>query len=380
MSPPDPRDFPLPSAAPSVARGLHALAEASLAAASGQVADAREAEIDAALTALLAGEGGAELAAVFDTAPSASIGRHLWRALARCFDAGAQLDRGLATTSFAMPLVLVAALDAPRETPLILPGVVDDTAALVATLREHRALVGNEAFALSGALCGADAFEFARMPQWYRSAQSDALAPLAPEPAPIEVGGTQESVHLRLLVGSALAAPGVDLLRDTRVGGWGVPLARLLAQQMAISGVTVLALPRAPQSPVTAVWNGRNVQREVSAQLFASNAIRKLRAAVGEPVAVVSAHRCDGVPGNGELRLSLSSPFDPRDAEGFRCPLYPFDRVGDVVAMLVDLMRDCRVTDIRTLAGVHPDRDPATGLTLLFKPESIPAAAAVTLH
>jgi hypothetical protein len=182
---------------------------------------------------------------------------------------------------------------------------------------------------------------------------------------------------LRLLVGSALAAPGVDLLRDTRVGAWGMPLAHALARQLAIPGVTLLALPRAPQSLVNAVWNGRNVQREVSAQLFASNAIRKLRAAVGEPVAVVSAHRCAG---GGELRLSLSSPFDPREAEGFRCPLYPFDRVGDVAAMLVDLMRDCRVTDIRTLAGVHPDRDAATGLPLLFKPESLPPAAAVTLH
>ena len=62
----------------------------------------------------------------------------------------------------------------------------------------------------------------------------------------------------------------------------------------------------------------------------------------------------------------------PETREGFRCPLFPLDRAGDVVAMLVDLLRDCRVTDIRTLAGVHADRTDGTGLPLLFKPESIP--------
>lgn len=35
-------------------------------------------------------------------------------------------------------------------------------------------------------------------------------------------------------------------------------------------------------------------------------------------------------------------------------------------------MRDCRVGDVRTLAGVHDDRDSTTGLTLLFKPDTIP--------
>ncbi len=125
---------------------------------------------------------------------------------------------------------------------------------------------------------------------------------------------------------------------------------------------------------------GRAAQREVAAQIFASNAIRKFRATVGEPTAVISAHRAPDAPGGGELRLSLSSPFEPRDAEGFRCPLYPLDRAGDVVTMLVDLLRDCRVTDIRTLAGVHADLVDGTGAPLLFKPDSIPAAATFRTH
>ena len=116
------------------------------------------------------------------------------------------------------------------------------------------------------------------------------------------------------------------------------------------------------------------------AQLFASNAVRQLRASVGEPAAVISSHRAAGAPGGGELRLSLSSPFELRDAQGFRCPVYPGERVVDVATMLVELLHDCRVTDIRAVAGVHADRDALTGGPLLFKPETIPPSFPVTIH
>jgi hypothetical protein len=181
------------------------------------------------------------------------------------------------------------------------------------------------------------------------------------------------------VVGTTLAAPEVDVLAPAGVDGWAMPFARELARQLAVPGVSVLALPRAPQSPPAALQQGRAAQREIGVQLFASNAIRKLRSAVGEPTAVISAHRSAAAPGGGELRLSLSSPFDPRQAEGFRCPLFPTDRVGDVVTMLVDLLRDCRIADVRILPGVHPDRDPQSGMPLLFKPDAL-AAASSSLH
>jgi hypothetical protein len=101
--------------------------------------------------------------------------------------------------------------------------------------------------------------------------------------------------------------------------------------------------------------------------------LRELRASFGEPVAVLSAHRCADAPGGGELRLSLSSPLSPRDAQGFRCPLQPGERVGDAAAMLLDLLRDCRVDDVRVVSGVHADRDAVTGVRLLFKPDTMPA-------
>ena len=159
-----------------------------------------------------------------------------------------------------------------------------------------------------------------------------------------------------------------------------MPLAQELTRQLATTGLSVLALPRPPQAPLLALQHGRAAQREVGAQLFVSNAIRRFRARVGEPSAVISAHRCPAAPGGGELRLSLSSPFDPRQAEGFRCPLFPADRAIDVATMLLDLLRDCRVTDVRVIAGAEPDRDPGTGLPLLFRADAIPDGAAVVFH
>ena len=201
---------------------------------------------------------------------------------------------------------------------------------------------------------------------------------VALEPAPIALSGGPETVHLRFLVGRALAAPGVDLLHNVEVGKWGIPFTQALGRELGAPGISVLALPRAPQSLVRAVQQGRAAQREVGAHIFAGNAIRKLRASVGEPTAVISAHRAPDAVDGGELRLSLSSPFDPREAEGFRCPLFPLDRVEDVVAMLTELLSECRVTDVRVVPGLHGDRDPVSGLPLLFKGDDVPAAGIAT--
>src|SRR6185369_14064927 len=160
---------------------------------------------------------------------------------------------------------------------------------------------------------------------------------------------------------------------------WGVPFARELLAQLSSAGASVLALPRAPRRLLPAVSDGLAARREVAAQVFTSNALRKFRSAVGEPTAVISAHRAPDAPGGGELRLSLSSPFDARAAEGFRCPVFALERVHDVAAMLVTLLGDCRVTDIRILGGVHADRGDG-GVTLLFKPETIADAAKFRVH
>lgn len=370
----DPRVFPT-SVGPAHAP-LIELAEAGLAATTATRAD----EVDRALVRQLIDElesdRGTLLADTIANAPSPACARALWRALIAAWtSSGAAAEDGLAATLFALPVVVIAgreAGDPATGTEAALSGVLPDAARLAAMLREHEALAGNQAFALAPSLVASDAIDVSRLGElllWRKRANTHAVARDF-APAPIAVQPGQQGVHLRFLMGTALAAPGIDLLADTQIAKWGMAFAVELARQLAIPGLSVLALPRPPQSPPAALQHGRAAQREVGAQLFASNAIRRLRASVGEPSAAISAHRSPGSPGGGELRVSLSSAFDPGQAEGFRCPLFPTDRAEDVAQMLFDLLRDCRVADVRVIPGVHPDRDRQTGMLLLFKAEA----------
>jgi hypothetical protein len=368
---PDPRIWPPAAAAPAHAAAMHALARASLGGGTGRESDLHDAEIVAEFGALIRSGNGDALSQVLASSPSAAIYRHLWRRLAEAESAAG--DDAMAVTLFAVPVTLVAGLDGDRAAQATLPCVLDDVVALAAIMREHGALAGNQTFALAPALVAADAIDVARLPALLTGGFGGVTFEARElVPAPIELTGADARVFLRFVVGVAVASRGIDLLRDHGVGGWEMPFARALDRMLAEPGVTLLALPHAPQRLVSAAQNGRTAQRDVSAQLFASNAIRKLRAAVGEPGAVISAHHTGDAATGGELRLSLSSAFDAREAEGFRCPLYPADHAGDVADMLVTLMRDCRVTDVHVLSGIYGDRDAATGLPLLFKADALP--------
>jgi hypothetical protein len=375
----DPRTFPDPKAAPAESARMHALAAASQAA-SGRAAAVLDRELEDALAAMLLPGQGGRLAATFATAPSVAIYRHLWRLLVQCERSGQSADT-LGVTLFALPIVIVAGIEGDRHAQVSLSGVLGDVPALAAILREHRALAGNQSFALANVLAAQAAIDLAQLPDLltWRDVGEASDSPLALQALPIKLLPGPETVHLRFVVGRAVAAPMADLLRDDAVGKWGIPFAQALARELTVPGTAALALPRAPQSLLRAMQQGRAAQRDVGAGLFASNAIRKLRASVGEPTAVISAHRAPDASGGGELRLSLSSPFDPREAEGFRCPLFPLDRVRDVASMLLDLLAECRVADVRVAPGVHGDRDPLTGLPLLFKGDEVQALL-VALH
>ena len=367
----DPRVWPAAAAAEPYAGALHQHAAKSLTAATLSEAEPHNGAIADAFRALIAKPDGAALSRIFESAPSAAIYRHLWRELAHA-DAASD-DATLAMTVFALPLTIVAGCESGDDVSATLPCVLSNVPEIATLLREHGALLGNRTFALADALVAADAIDVQHLPSicaWRKldyGSGVDATALRDLSPAPIVVDNHDARVHLRFIVGVAVAARGIDLLADDGVGKWGMPLTRLLRRALSQPGATVLTLPHAPKRLCIALQQGRAAQREVSAELFASNAIRKMRASVGEPVAVISAHHTVDAPAGGELRLSLSSVFDPAQAEGFRCPLYRADQTSDVVNTLLALMQDCRVSDIRVLAGVHPDRDPATGLRLLFK-------------
>jgi len=380
----DPRVFASIATSAEPARSCYVLAEACLAADTEQQRAPIGRKLQAAFTAALGGDG-AELADILHGAPSVAVARQLWRALDAAWrDAAAGAGNELAVTVFALPVVIVTGDEGGKEGTL--PAVLE-TAKIAAILSEHNALAGNRMFGLSSALVRADAIDIAKLPQilgWHRL--PDALDPRASleqpalEPAPLSFRAGQEAIHLRFIVGTAIAKRGADLLADSTVGKWGIPLTKELAAQLGGGSVSVLPLPRAPQRVLPAVLQGRLAQREVSAQVFAANAIRRLRREVGEPKAVISAHCVPSALGGGELRLSLSSPFDERGAEGFRCPIFPLDRVEDVITMLVGLVRDCRVTDIRVVAGAHADRVDGTGSPLFFKPDTIPPSVPTVMH
>jgi hypothetical protein len=125
-------------------------------------------------------------------------------------------------------------------------------------------------------------------------------------------------------------------------------LTKLLAQQLAQASLTILPIPRPPAPLYLAPDAGRAAQTELAFSLFLSNAVREMRMAVGDPSAVLSAHRLDA--GAAELRVSLSSPFDESLLEGFRWPLYPADDLNEIINKIKYLLDECRVIDIQTVA------------------------------
>ena len=368
---PDPRVWPDPADAGAASAQLHVAVAEAIEAGTGREAAIADARALQQIERLLAAHAGRALADAFATAPSFAVARHLWRLLAAVERGEPQRTTALTTTLFALPVVLVAALDAGDEA-LTLSGILPDPRALEALLRDASEFAGAQAFVLSPALAAVDAIDLPALPGLLaRTTLSETAAgvlpPLDLPPAPIAVEPGGERVHLRFIAGAVLTAPRADPLRATAIGTWGLPFAQAISRQLHAAGLSVLALPRPPARLVPAAHAGRAAQREVAARVFASNAIRKLRASVGEPTAVISAHRAADAPGGGELRLSLSSPFAPRDAEGFRCPLYPYEPVHDVIAMLAAMLRDCRVDNVGFRAGLHGDVDPLTGAPLLFK-------------
>jgi hypothetical protein len=368
----DPRVWPSPAMRP---RLVFDDAQRAIDAGTAAEADAADAKVRGWLAGRVSACDGDALASVLTDAPSAAAARHLRRLLADIErDDRASAD-GLRNTLFAIPVILVAALEASAS-PLTLDGIVPNVDALAAILRDARAFAGCETFTLSSSLVATRAIDVAALPsllargELANGAMQRALGAVDLPPGPIRIEGTAERVHLRFIAGALLTPPHTDPLVASPIGRWGTSFARELAKALAAGGLSLLALPRPPQRLVGAIQSGRAAQREVSAQLFASNAIRAFRRSLGEPTAIISAHRAADAPGGGELRLSLSSPFAPKAAEGFRCPIYPYESVQEASSMLEALVRDCRVSDVRFAPGIHPDIDPLTRGPLFFKDDT----------
>lgn len=279
--------------------------------------------------------------------PDAASYRMLTAALARAID-GARGESGVVARAFVLPVVLVASATRAR----VVPGALPDVDALVRLFERTQALGPTRNFGLSNALCALPALE-ALTPQTLlaltRELEAQELGRLLP-PAAITVPAGGEQTHLRFIVGAGLTAPESPGFTETaaHIGSWGAEFARLLQQQLAMPGVQLAVLPRPPLDLVGAPHAGRTAQLEVALNLFASNAVRRFRVAVGDPVAVVSAHE------DAQIRVTLSSPFADDLTDGFCWPLHPADDLASVQGMILELFTDMRVHDVRVCASVLP--------------------------
>jgi hypothetical protein len=373
---PDPRVFSVYEGTPT--NPLIDLSLASLAAEVAVIAEKKEAELRERMGAAIVAHEIREIEDAFDRAPSLAVLRMLARVLAQAHveagraKAGVAGESTLPTTVFALPIVVVAA----NSSPIQIPGALPNVGEIVELMKANGALRGNQTFAMSNALAATHAFSLEKLPNTLGWWQLENQSQIAVEKSSMQLPANQESVFLRFLVGTAIAGPGVDLLNEKDTGKWGMPFTQTFAKQLGGGSLSLLAMPRPPRTPLAALYQGRVAQREVSLQLFATNAIRKFRSSVGEPEAVISAHRTadssarSGTSG-GEVRLSLSNAFDEKGAEGFRAELFATDRAQDIVTTMQDLLRECNVENVTVLGDVFPDHDPETNLPWFFRADAL---------
>lgn len=277
-------------------------------------------------------------------APDRQTYSRLWQALCAAAEGPGAPGDAVMTTVFALPLVIVSG--ARRNATL--PGVLSDVNAVSGELEQAGALGGSRSFGFGNALCSRETLERllpSTVREWQNGALTDATPrALAPEPVPVRAG---EEVHLRFLLGAAVSPAAAPSVIETaaHIGAWGMTLARMLGDQLATQGVDVLVLPRAPTGLITAACRGRRAQLETALDLFLSSAIRRTRAAAGEPSLVLSVH---GVGQTGaELRVSVSAALDDTLLEGFRWPLHPLDDPNGIAADVLRFATECRLDDVR---------------------------------
>jgi hypothetical protein len=278
----------------------------------------------------------------------------MWELLCATSDAALIGAEQVIARVFAIPLVLVAG----AKSRVVVPGVLPDINAVYTLLQKHGAFGEVRNIGLGNALSPADALERitpGKVYQWGMQLSASGV-PHELEARPVDVAPGREQVHLRFLTGAAIVPAATTPISENacNIGVWGMPLTRLLAQQLAQPGLEILPVPRPLVAILKAAQLGREAELGLSFNLFVSNGVRQFRAGVGDPVAIISAHQT--ARGGAEIRVSLSSPFDDTLIEGFCWPLHPVDDFEQTLAGITGLLQECRISDVRMMATVMPDR------------------------
>lgn len=202
---------------------------------------------------------------------------------------------------FALPVVLVAGSRAATVLPMVLDGtkILYDVFEAGGAFGPARAVTFNVGLVDEAAL---SALPWVALHRRARMMQPEA-APVDLPAVPLALEGGQ-AVALRFIAGTQLVPRGAPAFTETAgaIERWGAALTRALAGQLALPGVTLLPLARAPGGVLTALALGRFCREEVAWQLAVGDHLRELQARHGGARAQVRAVA-------GAIEVEITSPW-----------------------------------------------------------------------
>jgi hypothetical protein len=301
-------------------------------------------ELASALRELAAQGRDVEIGGLLSAASSRDIYARLWQALCVAIEKP-HSDDGVAARIFAMPWVIVCG----GGVKATLSGVLPDIAELARVLEANGVFGVSRNVGIGNVLVGVETVEAMRPSEILQWAQEAAMRDVPP--APINVLPGAEEVHVRLLLGAAIAPANAPDVVETgsNIAAWGTPALRAMSAQLATSGVQILPMPRPPSGLYSAAYAGRRAGIEAAFNLFMSNGVRRFRSAVGDPDITLSSHA------GAEIRVTLSTPLDDTLIEGFRWPLHPADDLPEIEHALTCMISECRLPDPQIAESVLPD-------------------------
>lgn len=307
----------------------------------------------AALRELAAAGRDGEIGGLLDAAATPAVYARLWRALCAAVEKPEAGEGGVAARVFAMPWIIVCGAASAATIECVLP----DVGALARVLEANGVFGASRNLGLGNALCSIETLERLRPSEVLAWSHTPGTRDVAPDP--IHVARGDETVHVRFLLGAAIAPAHLPDIVETgsNIGQWGTAALKAMTPQLAAAGVQVLPMPRPPAGLYSAAFAGRQAGIEAAFNLFMSNAVRRFRLAVGDPNVTLSIHA------GGELRITLTTPLDDALVEGFRWPLHPADDLDAIERTVTAMLWECRLPEPHYVSGVLPDYS-STGAVL----------------
>lgn len=299
--------------------------------------------LTAEIEQLLASQSHASLHAALAQAPSATAAQLLWQTLRKAVET--------AQTGELVPFLLPVILVAGSKTETQLPGALKDTVPIQQLLSNAGLWSTQAPCWLSPILFDSETIAQINPAQlWAWRQQTDYAQQGLPLPTTaVAIPLKDQAVYLRYLAGATLKTSEDQPLLAAPIGAWALPLAELLGQQLATSGVTLFPIPRAPMSWLAAQDTGHTCLLETRMQVMVSDALHTLRHKGRTPVATLAAHQSD------EIRLTLSSLEDAERWYGYVWPLTARDHLASIEQQAIQLLQECQVDDIRIVPDLQPD-------------------------